>query len=68
MSLIFRCDICQDIADYNAMKFKLAQGREDICAECLKHLDMCADLMKKPGFKDQLRDLHLQFFPSSQDS
>jgi hypothetical protein len=68
MALIFRCDICKEIADHNAMRFKIAEGRQDICKECLTHLDMCADLMKKPGFKDQLKDLHLKFFPENQDS
>jgi hypothetical protein len=56
--LIFRCDICQEIADKNVMRYHMAEGREDICAKCLDILDKCADLMNQPGFKEQLVDLH----------
>jgi hypothetical protein len=66
--IVFRCDICKEVADTDAMRLQMSEGRNDICKECLKHLDMCADLMKKPGFKDQLQDLHSKFFPASQDS
>ena len=60
--LIFKCDICGQHEDLKASTFKLPT-RDDICKDCLEHLDKCGDLLNTKGFKKELKALHAKFFP-----
>ena len=64
--LVFKCDICETVEDHKRAVFKLP-NRDDICAGCLKSLDKCADLLRQPGFVDQLDELHGHFYPDGVD-
>jgi len=64
--LIFQCDVCGLTETAKRNTFKLDR-RTDICRDCLKYLDMAADLMDKPGFKEQLAAIYRKFYPSSKE-
>jgi len=59
--IVFRCDVCGKTEDKRSNTFKLSK-RADLCKECLKLLDMAADLFSKPGFKEQLVSIHEKFY------